>query len=150
MKKLSLLFLASLFIFGGTQQLYAGQQEQNHEHSANSEEKVINGLSLNHGKRWEMDKHTRIMSVKMNETFFNSDHSNQASLNSLGFKLETQLNELIAGCTMEGEAHNQLHLFLTDYIPTVQNLAKAKNLELARRSAIKLKYYLETYKKHFK
>lgn len=150
MKKLSLFILASSFIFGGYQQLYAAQQEHNHEHSANSEEKAINGLSLNHGKRWEMDKHTRIMSVKMNDTFFNSDHSTQASLNSLGIKLEKQLNELIAGCTMDGEAHNQLHLFLTDYIPTVQDLAKAKNLDMARRSAIKLKGYLEAYKKHFK
>jgi hypothetical protein len=150
MKKLSLFILASLFIFGGTQQLYAGQQEHNHEHSENSEGKAINGLSLNHGKRWEMDKHTRIISVKMNDTFFNSDHSTKANLKSLGIKLETQLNDLIAGCTMEGEAHNQLHLFLTNYAPTIQNLAEAKNLDMARRSAIKLKGYLEAYKKHFK
>jgi hypothetical protein len=150
MKKLSLFIIASLFIFGGTQQLYAGQQEHNHEHSENSEGKAINDLSLNHGKRWEMDKHTRIISVKMNDTFFNSDHSTKANLKSLGIKLETQLNDLIAGCTMEGEAHNQLHLFLTNYAPTIQNLAKAKNLDMARRSAIKLKGYLEAYKKHFK
>jgi hypothetical protein len=32
----------------------------------------------------------------------------------------------------------------------VQDLAKAKNLDMARRSAIKLKGYLEGYKKHFK
>jgi len=150
MTKLYLFIIASLSIFGSSQQLYAAQQEYNHEHSAIKEEKVINRFSLNNGKRWEMDKHTRIMSVKMNDTFFNSDHSTQASLNSLGIKLEKQLNELIAGCTMEGEAHNQLHLFLTDYIPTVQNLAQAKNLDMARRSAIKLNSYLKAYKKYFK
>ena len=93
MKKLSLFILASSFIFGGSQQLYAAQQEHNHQHSANSEEKAIDGLSLNHGKRWEMDKHTRIMSVKMNDTFFNSDHSTLASLNFLGIKLEKQLEQ---------------------------------------------------------
>ena len=150
MQKLFLFIIASTFFFGGFQQVYAAQQEHNHEHKKNSEEKADNGLSLNHGKRWEMDQHTRVMSVKMNDTFFNSNHSTQASLNSLGVKMELQLNELIAGCTMEGEAHNQLHLFLTDYIPTIKNLAKAKNLDKARRSAIKLKGYLDIYKKHFK
>jgi len=150
MKKILSIILVPLFIFGSSQQLYATQQEHSHEHSANIKETAINRLSLNHGERWKMDKHTRLMSVKMKKTFFDADHSTQVSLNAVGIKLETQLNEMIAGCTMNGEAHNQLHLFLTDYIPTVKNLAKAKNLDIARKSAIKIKGYLEAYNKYFK
>ncbi len=136
----------SLFTFG----LHAADDAHSHGHSNHGSTVAASGLSLNNGDQWEMDDHTRKMSSKMEETFFGADHSNQASLNALGTQLETQIGELIKGCTMSGEAHDQLHIFLTDYIPTIQNLAKAEDYETARNSAIKLKGNLETYKKHFK
>ena len=136
----------SLFTFG----LQAADGEHSHESSAHSGEAAVSGLNLNNGERWEMDDHTRMMSSKMNKTFFDADHSTQASLNAVGAKLETQLDELIAGCTMDGEAHNQLHTFLTDYIPAINDLAKAKDFDTARNSAIKIKGHLGIYKKYFK
>ena len=136
----------SLFTFG----LHAADEAHSHGHSKHSGEVAASGLSLNSGDRWEMDDHTRKMSSKMQETFFGADHSNQASLNAMGVQLEAQLNDLINGCTMDGEAHAQLHVFLSDYIPNVKNLAMAEDYDTARSSAIKLKGNLETYKKHFK
>lgn len=140
----------SLFAFGYSVSSHASDESHSHGHSEHAGEATAGGLSLNNGDRWEMDDHTRKMSSKMEKTFFGADHSNQASLNALGGQLETQLGELVNGCTMSGEAHNQLHIFLSDYIPTVKNLANAKDYETARNSAIKLKGNLETYKKHFK
>ena len=140
----------SLFIFGCTEKLHVIQGERSHEHGDHGGEAAVSGLSLNNGERWEMDNHTRIISLKMEKTFFDADHSTQTSLNAVGAKLEAQLDELIAGCTMDGEAHNQLHTFLAGYIPTINDLAKAKDLDTARNSAIKLKGHLETYKKYFK
>jgi hypothetical protein len=125
-------------------------EEHGHDAHAHGSEMPASGLSLNDGKRWEMDDHTRKMSLKMSKTFFNSDHSSQASLSAMGAKLENQLNQLIAGCTMDGEAHKQLHVFLADYIPNIKSLTEAKDLDMARDSAIKLKANLETYEKHFK
>jgi len=136
----------SLFTFGG----HAADEVHSHGHSRHSSVAITNGLSLDNGERWEMDDHTRKMSAKMKETFFSADHSSQASLNALGTQLEAQLGELINGCTMNGEAHDQLHIFLTDYVQTVQNLAKAGDYDTARNSAIKIKVELEAYKKYFK
>ncbi len=140
----------TLLVFGDNERVIAADTEHRHEHSEHASKDMANKLILNNGDRWEMDNHTRMMSSKMEKTFFSTDHSNQASLNALGSKLETQLGELISGCTMDGEAHNQLHIFLSDYGPAVKNLANAKDYEAARSLAIKIKGKLEVYKTHFK
>ncbi len=126
-----------------------GSLAATHEHSHEHNNKAV-ALKLNNGSKWKMDEHTRKMSSQMEETFFAADHSNLVNLKMLGEQLEEQLGELIKGCTMSGEAHDQLHLFLADYVPTVQNLAKAKDYDKARSTAIKIKGNLETYKNHFK
>ena len=86
----------------------------------------------------------------MEQSFFQADHSTLTGLNGAGAQLDAQLKELINGCTMQGESHNQLHIFLNDYMPTVKGLAEAKDYETARDSAIRLKGQLESYKHYFK
>lgn len=136
----------SIIAFG----VHAADEAHGHGSSEHGSEAAAGGLKLNNGDRWEMDDHTRNMSSKMDETFTAADHSNQASLNALGVQMESQLDELVKGCTMEGEAHAQLHVFLSQYMPDVQNLSKAEDYETARNLAIKIKGDLAKYKKHFK
>jgi len=124
--------------------------EHGHGHQQHASAAAESGLSLNQGERWEMDAHTRAMLVKMEEAFFAADHSTQAGLNAAGAELKGQLGELISGCTMQGSAHDQLHLFLTDYMPTIDRLAEAADYESARAAAIELKGQLETYKHYFR
>ncbi len=133
--------LLSIISFG----LLAATHEHSHEHDNQAVE-----LKLNNGSKWEMDAHTRKMSTTMETTFFTADHTNLVNLKALGVQLEEQIGDLIKGCTMTGEAHDQLHVFLSDYVPTVQKLANAKNYDKAKSTAIKLKGSLETYRKHFK
>lgn len=147
---LPLLFSISFFAFGFAEKSHATDDAHSHGHSEHAGKMMARGLSLNNGVRWEMDEHTRKMSLKMEKTFFAADHSNQASLKAMGTQLDTQLSELIKGCTMSGEAHDQLHIFLSDYIPTIKSITNAEDYETARNSAIKLKENLQAYKKHFK
>lgn len=146
MKKSILFIFISLFAFAA----HAADNAHKHGHSDHNAVMTTSGLNLNDGKQWEMDEHTRKMSSKMEKTFFKADHSNQASLNALGIQLETQLGELIKGCTMSGKAHDQLHVFLSGHTPAIKSLAKADDYEAARSLAIKLKGNFENYKKHFK
>jgi len=140
-----------LAVATNTKRTIANHSEQtSHAHNSHSSEASIQGLSLNNGERWEMDSHTREVSLIMEKTFLNGNHSSQTELNALGTTLDAQMNKLIAGCTMKGEAHNQLHTFLNSHIPAIKNLAKATDFDEARDSAIKLKGNFETYKKHFK
>jgi len=152
MKKsiLAIFLCTSLAMFGCTKKQHVTHEGDGHEHSNHGSEIAVNRLSLKNGERWDMDGHTRAMLLKMEKTFFGADHSTQSGLNAAGAKLEKQLDDLIAGCTMHGEAHDQLHIFLSDYIPTIRHLAKAEDYDAARGSAIKLKGQLEMYKKYFK
>jgi hypothetical protein len=135
-------------ISAGGSTAYAQNQAHEHGHHASATES--SGLSLNHGERWKMDEHTRTMLVKMEKAFFASDHSSQAGLNAAGAELKVQMDQLIAGCTMDGAAHNQLHLFLSEYIPTIDRLAKAEDYAAARKEAIELKGHFSTYKQYFR
>ncbi len=77
------------------------------------------GLELNAGRKWEMDKHTRSMFSAMTEKI---DAHTGGDRKSLGASLQADLGELIAGCTMTGDAHDQLHKFLVLYMPAVSAL----------------------------
>lgn len=139
------LSIIPVFSVGAGQLAYAQE-----EHSHHASEAGISGLVLNHGQQWEMDEHTRSMLVKMETTFFAAGHSTQAGLNAAGAELNVQLDELIAGCTMAGEAHDQLHIFMSEYVPAIDLLAQARSYAAARDAAIELKGHYGTYKKYFR
>jgi len=120
------------------------------DHSHHASETGISGLGLNHGQQWQMDEHTRTMLVKMEAAFFAADHSTQAGLNAAGAELKVHLDTLIAGCTMAGEAHDQLHIFMSEYIPAINLLAQAGDYASAREAAIELKRHFGIYKKYFR
>ncbi len=128
----------------------AGQLAYAQDHSHHTSEAGISGLGLNHGQQWEMDEHTRTMLVKMEATFFAADHSSQTGLNAAGAELTAHLDALIAGCTMAGEAHDQLHVFMSEYVPAINLLAQAGDYASARDAAIKLKGHFGLYKKYFR
>ncbi len=104
-------------------------------------------LTLIDGEKWEMDSHTRSSFAKMADTFLKADHASMEAteLKSVGGGLQTELNVLIQGCTMTGEAHNQLHVYLTGYIPAVKTLSENGDL----KSAMQVKHYLEFYDDYF-
>lgn len=142
--------MAALPLMTSANGAYAAEHGHEHGHHAHASVAADSGLSLNQGERWEMDQHTRAMLLKMEEAFFAADHTSQAGLNAAGAELKGQLGELISGCTMQGQAHDQLHLFLTDYMPTIDRLAEAADYESARAAAIELKGHFDTYRRYFR
>ncbi|MDQ7007207.1 MAG: hypothetical protein Q9Q40_08235 [Acidobacteriota bacterium] len=103
----------------------------------------IAGLHLDDGAKWKMDPHTRFVFGEMARSFLGSAPLSQDSeaLKRAGSELQVSINKLIQGCTMTGPAHDQLHKFLTAYMPAVAALAGRGRLEDAR----KVKRYLEIY-----
>lgn len=126
-----------------------GYSAEEHSHAHQAHDTALPGLSLNNGERWQTDDHTRMLSQTMRKTFFAADHTTLEGLNTAGTLLGQQVQELIAGCTMTGEAHDQLHRFLNQHIPTINALKAATDYSVARDNAIQLKSQLETYQKHF-
>ncbi len=107
----------------------------------------LSDLSLNNGKKWQMDEHTRKSFLSMEKLFSDIDVNNlsKENLKKYGSDLRADINTLIQGCEMQGDAHDQLHTFLMPYIDIVDHLSENGEIE----EAIKIQRYLKTYKEFF-
>ena len=146
---ISLILLSPFLISCSEQNHEAHQQEIQHtdEHSITSND-TLTEMGLNNDQKWMMDKHTRTTFSEMATSFFTVDHAamNNDGWKKVGTNLQTDIDTLIQECTMTEEAHDQLHIFLTGYIPAVTALAEKGQLEDAKEVA----HYLNGYQRFFK
>ena len=119
----------------------AHDEHGSHQHSTKHKKHEPPKLSLNQGNKWQMDEHTRKM-------FHVMEQRSQTNLSpkKLGEQLNQDLQKLINGCTMSGEAHDQLHLFLTPFIPAVKSLSETGST----KSLEEVKLALHNYANYFK
>jgi hypothetical protein len=118
------------------------------EHPTGSEHPTASdGLTLNDSKKWQMDDHTRAVFAKMAASFVATDVSalDPAGLKAVGAGLKVNVNELIQGCTMTGPDHDQLHVYLSGYIPAVSALEENGKVADAK----KVQHYLAIYGDYF-
>jgi hypothetical protein len=146
LRVINLLIVAALFVSCGDDSSKS-QTRDDEVQSSHLSETPEDGLRLNNGHKWMMDDHTRSSFVKMAASFLNTDHLSieGEGLKKSGSDLQVQIGELIKGCTMTGDAHDQLHVFLTGYIPAVAALKESGRIEDAK----KVKDYLEIYDEYF-
>src|SRR5690606_20498866 len=98
-----------------------------HDHAT-----ALEPLMLNNGKKWEADAHTISVVEDMKSELVDFSNSGSANHNALADSLTHQLNVLIAGCTMEGPAHDELHKWLVPVTKSIGDLAAAQNATAAR------------------
>lgn len=105
------------------------------DHQSHGESTAKLALSLNGDEKWQMDAHTKAMFTRMVDRFegFDASKAPQDELVGLGVSLGEDLQGLIAGCTMEGAAHDELHKYLVHYMPAVNALKTSGNLEDAKQ-----------------
>jgi hypothetical protein len=108
-----------------------------HEHQTETDELQI---SLNDGLRWEMDDHTRTMFKAMAGRI-----EAGGDVNVVGNGLKADLDSLIQGCTMTGEAHDQLHVYLSHLIPAIQEVSESGSDESLKN----VEELLNEYPKYF-
>ena len=71
----------------------------------------------------------------------------QATTAALAEELQKQLDSLIAGCTMQGPAHDALHVYLTALIPQVDAMRDPDPVKAtrARDEVVDILARFETY-----
>lgn len=90
-------------------------------------------LQKDNGKRWQipaaMMTHLNAMEAALKKPAPKSleEHHKLANV------LQNSLNSLVASCTMEGKAHDQLHSWLVPYMAKVKAYAETKNLKSAQQ-----------------
>ena len=76
-------------------------------------------LTLDNGTKWSMDEHTGTSSAALRTHLGDAAPESVEALAALGATLQGDIDGLIAGCTMTGPSHDQLHVFLMAFIPEV-------------------------------
>ncbi len=125
-------------------------EKSNKGEDEHHEKHAITELKLNDGKKWPMDDHTRQSIQDINSLLAEKEQPGTiADFQNLGTTLDAVIKSLIKGCTMQGAAHDQLHLFLTSFIPKVAALKEGTSLEDAQKNHQEIIELLALYDKTF-
>lgn len=106
-------------------------------------------LTLNDGKKWQADQHTNEAMAGIRQALADQPAASIEELNALGKELKIRVDALVQGCTMTGPEHEQLHVFLNDFIPAVQHLAAETDHAKAKEAHQHVSHLAEEYDKHF-
>jgi hypothetical protein len=97
-------------------------------------------LQLNAGKKWKVDDH---MMDELRELESIVNHANRKentmSLDAIADSLIVHLDLLTSNCTMQGQAHDELHKWLVPFIELVNEYANYEKESVARQQLIEMK-----------
>jgi len=106
-------------------------------------------LKLNDGKKWQADRHTNEAMAGIAKALAEQPTATTDDLNALGKDLKTRVDALLQGCTMTGPEHEQLHVFLGEFIPAVQQLADETDDGKAKDAHQRVRHLVEEYSGYF-
>lgn len=122
--------------------------EGGHIIAGKDDHQATDGITLNNGEKWEADKHTNDKVSEMKTEIADYKKSNDYA--TLSTNLKADLSDLIEGCTMGGEPHNQLHHWLEPYIGYVNNMKDANNDADKSANVERIESSLIQYTEYFK
>lgn len=106
-------------------------------------------LQLDHGRKWTADESTRRSAAGMIEAVSRDPEATRAAYRALGAELARRNREMIEGCTMQGPAHENLHVFLGSYMAAIASLENAGSLGDGRHALVEVREQLALYQEHF-
>ena len=118
--------------------------KQNNEHIEHSET-----LHLNNNKKWEVVPEMMAYLKYMKEDVAKFEGKELSEYQNLATDLSINVDLLTANCTMKGEAHDQLHIWLVPYIGLVNEFAIAENEKTAGDKMKELKKTFTEFDTYF-
>ena len=106
-------------------------------------------LSLNNGQRWKANIETTqgvANMTRLMDAFVESDDTK--SYNGLSDSRQSEFKMIFKQCTMEGEAHNQLHSFLFP-MKKMFTMLESDDLATCKQGATTFKNHLPLYSAYF-
>ena len=127
--------------------------DDKHLASANNEhhnESTI--LKFNGDEKWEVNNATGIGMTKIKKILsaVNTEGMTVGQYHKLGEKLSEQTDYIINKCDMDGPAHDNLHVILTDILTDISGIKEAENTDTGKKHFYKLKKDISTYFEYFK
>ena len=106
----------------------------------------ISTIALNDGKKWKVVPHMLVIIREMEQDIQTFDQQDYTSLSE---KLKENIEALTSNCTMEGQAHDELHKWLLPFIDKVEALSNAKEKETAKAIFLEIKTSFLTFNQFF-
>lgn len=107
-------------------------------------------LRLNDGEKWSIDPEM-IKHIREGEAVFESFvQSGSRDFQELADQLADANSNLIMSCSMTGEAHNQLHLWLHPHLELTQKLKEADDTRTALNIVRQIAHSYELFNNYFK
>jgi hypothetical protein len=106
-------------------------------------------LQLNHGKKWKVDDH---MMDELRELEIIVTHSaavDPRNLDNIADSLIVHLDILTSNCTMQGQAHDELHKWLVPFIDLVNEFANYEDETEALSQLDEMKEKFKLFNSYF-
>lgn len=106
-------------------------------------------LYLNNGQKWPVNAEMMPFITRSGEQIDTFLATPGGDFAQLARDLKTNNEKLIASCTMQGEAHEVLHVWLLPHIALVKELENAPDADAANAVITKLKASMTTFGQYF-
>lgn len=152
MKKITILLAAlSFFLFscGNTPNEKSNEQTEPATHEEHEHKAEIQTIELNNGEKWRVDANMITHIRNMENDVISFSKAQQKDYKSLAEKLQSNIELLTSNCTMEGQAHDELHKWLLPYIDMVNELSAVKDDTEASKQFDNIQISFTTFNQYF-
>ena len=111
---------------------------------------VIENLKLNEKTKWKANIETTDGIREMQKILSEFEETEKLKdYKKLARKLNKVNKQILKQCSMEGEAHNNLHAYLTPIFKYLKILKKTKSVPEAKKTVYNFKRHLKEYFEYF-
>jgi hypothetical protein len=135
--------------------LFAACQSESHSHAGHGESsgpdapETSSELSQNQGEKWMVNEDMMVYVRQMETRLDQFQGGGAGEVAALAADLQTDLQNLTGSCTMKGEAHDALHLWLHPFTEAVNQLDEEYQPEKTTAQIENLKGMLDTFHEKF-
>ena len=124
-------------------------EHQEHETSNIYANTWTNDIELNNGSKWQANLETNEGVERMKNSLKTQSTNNLEDYSKLVELLNVDKNYVIKNCTMKGDSHDNLHVWLMPLIEKIEALSEAKTLEEAAKLKKSIEENVNAYDTYF-
>ncbi|MCB0401771.1 MAG: hypothetical protein KDD41_06790 [Flavobacteriales bacterium] len=113
------------------------ETEHHHEHEA---------IALNNGEKWKVDDNMMLFIRNMEKATMGFEGTDYAAL---AVEIDENIRSLTSNCTMEGQAHDELHKWLVPFIGLSEAFDVAEEEAEQERIYMEIKAAFEEFNTYF-
>jgi hypothetical protein len=128
-----------------TYQTEVTSQEEHHHR-----EGELSAIELNNGEEWQVNPEMMVHVQQMKKDVETFSSTNDTAYSALTKKLKANIQLLTSSCTMEGQAHDELHKWLLPFIGLVNDFTTEKDAMVLSEKFQEIKKSMEEFDLYFK